>query len=354
MAIQQPSSLLANPLTQPVVQRVESKVNPVYEAPLTESLSSKQNSYAVGEYSLDSQGRVHWTQPTYTPVINLLNQAYLDQWVDKQSITMPVYNHDQTLAKPLEKLLDRIRVANGMQAGAKVVISNEDDYQAYASSVNTGVYSLTLGMIHKADSPEELATVLAHEVAHDKQRYSRKTMLGNLLGVVIVLSLTIPFMNSTLDLLMAPAKKLFGKALGPWVPILPLAIVAGIAAGALESLPLRRREREADSQAMQFLANAHLPLSGIQSFTDHLEQAEKETLKGFKGVLYKLMPNHPTPKSRLANFEAAKAQIDALGSRATTPVFAPAEWETLKQTAASYMKKYFPAESSSVQNQAAA
>lgn len=132
-----------------------------------------------------------------------------------------------------------------------------------------GVVVVFSGLIDKARSPEELAGVLAHEIAHAELRHSLRTMLKSL-GLR---ALTLAVFGDT--------SRVLGDA----------------AAGLTELKFSRDAEREADDHGFQRLLKAGVDPVGMVNFFELLEQETKASPPAF-------LSTHPDTAERIARLRA--------------------------------------------------
>jgi predicted Zn-dependent protease len=135
------------------------------------------------------------------------------------------------------------------------------------------------GLIQKAESPEELAGVLAHEIGHVHHRHIIEGMLSKL----TVLALSQGSGTSGFNLL---ANLKFS----------------------------REQEAEADRDGLERLQKAHVNVLGTSQFFKR---------EGNTGAIPSLLSDHPSSEDR-AQLAQSYFRMD------TTPILTPAEWTKLK------------------------
>ncbi len=150
---------------------------------------------------------------------------------------------------------------------------------------------LTRGMIKSAQSPEELAGVLAHEIGHGRELHPDA-------GVVRSIGLA-----ATLQLII-------GDGSG---------IVSGAAHTLLNTRYVRSDEREADRIALKLLQNAKISHDGMHAFFSRAAKAQKSEALG----LFNFLSTHPTSQERADN-------IARVPSYPVAPLLTPAQWQSLK------------------------
>ena len=157
-----------------------------------------------------------------------------------------------------------------------------------------GQILVTRGLLRFAESPDEVAGVLAHEMGHVIHRHATAAMIEGL-GLAF----------------------LFGVLLGDFG-----AGAVGWAGEHLVGATFRREaEAEADGSALDLLARAGLPSRGLADFFERLERESGET----PSYLH-LLSTHPTNESRRRRF--ANAATDAT---ADAPSLGEADWRSLRE-----------------------
>jgi predicted Zn-dependent protease len=164
---------------------------------------------------------------------------------------------------------------------------------ANAFAAPGGLVVVQTGLLVAAESADEVAGILAHEVAHVAARHSLRQILFQL-GLVASLRLVL------------------GDQTGQAV---------GSAVTQLGSLRFSRdQERDADRRAVELLARARLPAAGLQSFFDRLARRD--------GAVPALLSSHPPTAERAA---ALARLIDQRGRWPTEP---PAlDWNAVRRDA---------------------
>jgi predicted Zn-dependent protease len=140
------------------------------------------------------------------------------------------------------------------------------------------VYS---GLLRAADTEEELAGVLAHEIAHVAERHVAANLITRL-GTQVVLAV----------------------ALGGEADALAQAAAHFAQQGAMAAFS-RSAEREADVVAIRYLARAGRDPRGYVSFFEKLAKRE-----GMRDLATDILSTHPDPAERA---KTASAQIARLG-----------------------------------------
>lgn len=174
------------------------------------------------------------------------------------------------------------------ELGSRLTQGSAYDYRWYlakSSEVNAfampgGYVVVYTGLLRLAQSPEEVAGVLAHEVQHVELRHSLKNLIHDL-GWRAVLSLVVGDLGG-----------------GVW---------AGMAhhLGALKYG--RDLEREADLKALESLRRAGIAADGLVDFFEKLARME--------GMGVALLSSHPTSTERISALRAAMANQGAYSAQ---------------------------------------
>ncbi|MEM1248835.1 MAG: M48 family metallopeptidase [Acidobacteriota bacterium] len=157
------------------------------------------------------------------------------------------------------------------------------DASLNAYALPGGHITLHTGLIERAETPEHILGVLAHEMGHVSERHSLQGMAGRL-GIVAV------------------AQLIFGDASG-------LVALAGEAGATLVELDFSRDlEEKADRVALQSLVEAGVDPRGLLDFFTLLSEEEGD------GRLPTFLSTHPATDARRASLERA---LQTVSNRAT-------------------------------------
>lgn len=151
-------------------------------------------------------------------------------------------------------------------------VATSPDLNAFAAP--GGIVVVHSGLIQAADSPEELAGVLAHEVAHSELRHGLRTMLKSM-GLKVIVS----------SLLRGGTEEYLGSA----------------AAKYTELEFSREAEREADREAIKRLKAARIDARPMLSMFEKL--ADQAAQLG--GRPPEFLSTHPDLGDRIASLKAA-------------------------------------------------
>ena len=171
-----------------------------------------------------------------------------------------------------------------------------------AFAVSGGRIIMTRGLIDTAESPDEVAGVLAHEIGH-VANFHPEEQLVRLAGLQVMLSVV------------------GGSGNGDWV--------TNVAALAALFRYSRGAEEEADAYARETLLNAKVNPLGFKTFFEKMIRLEKK-MRGNtdqSSVLSKLgdvFSTHPDTEERIKQIEPLPAGTKAV------PSLSPAEWNALK------------------------
>lgn len=198
-----------------------------------------------------------------------------------------VPENDATRAVKL--IVDKLKAANADQRFEfKVSVQRNKEVNAFAAP--GGLIVVYTGLIAEAGSAEEVAGVLAHEMAHATNRHSMRQML---------------YAGGVLPL----AGMLIGQ---------PDAAALFQSLGQLSELKFSRtQEEDADRTGFDTLIAAGIPTEGMARFFDRLS--------AMSGAPPSFLSTHPSSADR-AN--AIRARAKALATPATEPL--PIDWDAVK------------------------
>jgi predicted Zn-dependent protease len=186
----------------------------------------------------------------------------------------------------LRKLAGYIQNANSSLKDIEfdIHISPSPDINAFA--LPGGIVVMNQGLLEKAETVEEVAGVLAHEMAHVERRHTFKSLANRLgyLGGLVLLS----------TLIGADA-----------------AIVIAKGADLVSLKHSRDDEREADAQGMIFLQNAKVDGKGMITFFKKLNETEAAVLGGAGKTInhsLRFLSTHPLSSERVERLEGLLQQ----------------------------------------------
>lgn len=150
------------------------------------------------------------------------------------------------------------------------------------------------GLIKKAESAEELAGVLAHEIGHVKKRH-------------IIQGVFVRLLTSTLfQYLLGGGSQTSGE----------------IAQALLNMKFSRGQEREADVEGLDRLATAHVSVEGFRKFFERMEESN---------FVPDLISDHPADKDRAG-------LVQKYEGKPSTPLLSEEEWNQIKSACKSSSK----------------
>ena len=155
---------------------------------------------------------------------------------------------------------------------------------------------VTRALIEKAQAPEEVAGVLAHEAGHVSYRHS-EAQLVRATGLQIVVSLATGGGGDTIT------------------------SFAGLAAILRYS---RAAEREADDYAIAMLRGAVIDPLGFKRFFERVRDEENKSATGVFGRFGSVLATHPGTDDRIARIEPLPKGVTP------RPVMTQAQWQALK------------------------
>jgi beta-barrel assembly-enhancing protease len=161
------------------------------------------------------------------------------------------------------------RLTRGSRYQYRWYVSDDAEVNAYA--LPGGIVVVNKGMIDEAQSAEELAGVLAHEVQHVERRHTLQQLISSA-GWAAVLAVVLGDVSAITAIVLHQLGNLRNS---------------------------RKLEAEADTEGMKALAKAGIPLDGMPSLFRRL-QAENAR-KGDEGPA--LLSSHPATDERIADLE---------------------------------------------------
>ena len=180
----------------------------------------------------------------------------------------------------------RVSVSAELVCGYNLTASRKDEVHAWADG--SGV-TVTSDMLRLVPDNDELAAVLAHEIAHNALGHIRaldKTAMGGPFGAVVGTAATTLATNTTLE-----RRK------------------QRLDVGSL--VFSQDQERDADDVAMYLLARAERPIAGVTGLWRHMAQQNP-------GII-KFATTHPTSRDRLLRLERAERDMAQKIARGEIP-----------------------------------
>lgn len=143
------------------------------------------------------------------------------------------------------------------------------------------------GLLLAADSPEEVAGVLGHEIAHVTQRHSVRSVISSA-GLFLVVQTLLGDVTSI------------------------VAVLANNSAFLLDRKFSRDFEREADEQGWEYLLAANIKPEGMITFFQKMHEEEQRLRKKVEettsvdteGAMFKALSTHPATDERMKSLQA--------------------------------------------------
>lgn len=194
----------------------------------------------------------------------------------------------------LDVMLNRLTATRDMSYAIDLQVFDHPMVNAFAAP--GGQVVILQGLIDESHSPEELAGVLAHELAHVESRDATRLAL-RAAGSAGLLSM------------------LVGDFTGG-------ALFAGLGEQLLSAHYTRDAEAAADMFALEMMEAAQIDATGFADFFETLAEHEGHDGHG----LPEYFSSHPVTSDR-----AARAQLFALEQTQTRPILSDAQWRDLQQ-----------------------
>jgi beta-barrel assembly-enhancing protease len=201
---------------------------------------------------------------------------------------------DADVTQPVQKMVDLLTVPYADQGFRFHVHVIKDDNTVNAFALPGGQMAVYTGLLKKADGPEEVMGVLAHEVQHVVERHGLRSVYGSLRWQL------------ALFLIAGDASSLHGQLLNS------ATFFAGLSYG-------RDMEREADRKGVALLQARGYGGAGMVKFFKKLDEQQG----GLEGSM-KYLSTHPTSKERIENLERM-LQGSAPGGKI------PVDWDSLQR-----------------------
>ncbi|MBX2854533.1 MAG: M48 family metallopeptidase [Rhodobacteraceae bacterium] len=195
----------------------------------------------------------------------------------------------------LNKMVARLEPVSDSHVPLNVRVLNGDMVNAFA--LPGGHIFFVRGLLSTADSPEEAAGVLAHEIGHVVGRDPTRNILRSFASAAVI-------------------STVLGDFLGGFV-------LVALTNAAIDASYSREAEAEADQTALRLLEASGLPSRPLSGFFLRL----KEELGDGDSYLEKYLASHPNSSSREVVFASAPgADLDNF-----EPVLTPQEWDALQK-----------------------
>ncbi|KUF10082.1 M48 family metallopeptidase [Pseudoponticoccus marisrubri] len=191
----------------------------------------------------------------------------------------------------LDAMLRRLTAGREMTYEVELQVFDHPMINAFAAP--GGQVVIIRGLLDAAEGPDQVAGVLAHEIAHVESRDATRHAL-RAAGSAGILTMLIG------DFTGAAAVAVMGEQV-------------------LSSAYSRKAEAAADVFALEMLAEARVSAEGFAAFFDHIDDLERVEIPEY-------LASHPVTAER-----AAAARDFAAGQEATRPVLNAAEWQALQR-----------------------
>ncbi|PTQ88257.1 M48 family metalloprotease [Agitococcus lubricus] len=229
--------------------------------------------------------------------VNNATEFALGRQFLRQLRSSTVLREDMLLTSYLENLCYRLAFAAGVnQPNLQVVLIPDHKINAFA--VAGGIIGVNDGLIVYADHEAELASVLAHELAHISQHHYVRSVEGASDQALIYLAALLA------SIALSSVDSEAGVALG----------VSTQAALAQQQLSYSRiHEREADRIGMQTLVSAGFSARAMSDFFSKMEKQTRQV-----GFMPAFLLTHPLTQERIADSSlrarsyTQQGQIDSL------------------------------------------
>lgn len=179
---------------------------------------------------------------------------------------------DRGVTAPLDAILERLAAESGMTQ--KFTLHVVDDESINAFALPGGHLLFNTGLLLAADSGEEIAGVMAHEIAHVTEQHSLQQIVSTI-GV------------------FALVQALFGDVSGI------IAIAADGGARLLTMSFSRDAEREADDVGLALLQSAEIDPRGMLSFFETMKAEQEKSVVGKVAETLAILGTHPATSERI-------------------------------------------------------
>ncbi|MGE0496050.1 MAG: M48 family metallopeptidase [Vulcanimicrobiota bacterium] len=201
---------------------------------------------------------------------------------------------DPVVVEGVQKMVDRLLAHTG-SSPYKFKVKVVDDEMVNAFAAPGGQVVVMSGLLKKAESPEEVTGVLAHELQHVLHRHSIR-QLADRLKWHLVMALLIGDVGSVQEAVMANA---------------PLFLQLSFS---------RSMETEADTTGVELLVKSKVDPRGLRSFFERLQNQQ-----GADPKILKIISTHPATADRI---EYLNELIEANADKEFEPV--EVDWKELQ------------------------
>ncbi len=251
---------------------------------------------ALGASSLAQQNLPSMGEPADNALSPIEEKQLGAQFMRQIRAQMPLVR-DVPASEYIQTLGNRLAIASGKASQQEFTFFVINDSQVNAFAIPGGYVGVNIGLIDAMQREEQLAGVIAHEVAHVTQRHhARAFALGNQYSVRTAATILAA-------ILIGQASAEAGQA----------ALAAGMAATQHSTVNFTRtNEIEADRIGIEILTNAQYNPSAMAESFSILRR--KNSLNTARGALQYLR-THPLDNNRIAeakdraNVQPSKAQV---------------------------------------------
>lgn len=202
--------------------------------------------------------------------------------------------HDELVLGALQEMVDRLSPQRSLEE-AKFELRVIESETVNAFALPGGYLTVFTGLLRQAERPEQVAGVLAHEMAHVTLRHGL-SRVAHSVGIFVGMQL----MFGDVDGLMAVATELFSMA-------------------TVNSYS-REQEAQADAEGVRMMIEAGIDPNGLIEFFQYLER-ETDSLPG----ALSWMSTHPEHEQRIA---AIRKMLSGRRLPATEPL--SCDWEAVR------------------------
>lgn len=182
-------------------------------------------------------------------------------------------DQDSAAAKAVAEIGGRL--TQGSRYTYRWYVKDDDSINAFA--MPGGVVVVHSALIRAADTPEQLAGVLAHEVQHIEQRHILQNMIRSA-GLALVLGVTLGDVSALASVLLHSAGSMSHG---------------------------RELEAQADAEGLKALVAAGIPPQGMAEFFRKMLDEEKKKNGGeTEAGLFDFLSSHPATQERITAIEA--------------------------------------------------
>ena len=205
---------------------------------------------------------------------------------------------DPAIAGPVQKIVERLTAVVDRDGFAfEVTVIDSDVVNAFA--LPGGKIVVTTALLEFADSPEEVAGVLAHEVSHVTERHTVRMIVKNV-GVLCAISAVFGDTGSVTEAVLEQAAQMTSLSFS------------------------RSCEEDADCEAVHVLARAKVEGSGLRTFLKKMEKREESLAEGHPESPF--LSTHPVTADRLEDIDDERRDVEAF-----TPQPFDIDWAALQE-----------------------